>query len=1324
MNSNKKRKKLLVISSVLFVTIFLVVFLINYSFAGVKSHRLSIPKSTCQEKNLPLTEQGSNCEERKFFEDLARDYSLEDIYEVWGAFTDEQQEVVFDYLQNNDMIKYTELDNLIKNIKAKKMTETIDDNEVTVITEIPKNTSIEVVKTDKDKIDIIEDTNIGIVNDNNYVESYTYDISMNNNKTNYVNNDALITISDIKATTKKKYYVYHLLDSVEAINDYKDNKNLITIDSDKLTGDFSEELKAAKAYSDVDNRIYVLLEEANINNDGSISFKTNSFSTFHVVGYTVDFHYDGMTYSINGETSVLLSQVFEKLKIDKDVSKIVSVTFTDEELVKVTKTENDWMLTSLKAFDTNEVLTMFFEDGEMFTLDVTDDAVWTMFDSASSYFEGGEALYKISGNSGDGKSEWNLHILSDATGNSSPSSRSSVANFSDTANNLRTGGTQYKLVSPKYWFYSARSSGYGALRNGNNGVNDIDMYNVSIFNSSRLKIDVYAVPTLIYSSSEYGTLRQASAHSLGYQYRTVKYYVNKNDDTHLITTWNGIMPDRNSDSDNNCGLNANYSPNLLLGTYNSSYYPLLGDGCNSTGVYDGFNVELNSEQQKKYYFSLTDFDCRRMDFDNGIFLITIFSKVYINFLPNNGVGNMNQQEFVYDKYKSLSKNTFTREGYTFKEWNTKADGTGNRYSDEVYISFNDEEAGKVINLYAQWLGNPMDYVVNHYKQKLDGTYELNETETISGKRVGDQTAATAKNYDGFSAKSFNQVEIGTNGATVNIYYDRNSYDFYIYHKDNTTNQEILSSTGSSTKVVGTATFGSTVSVSDYIKNDLVGYKFINSSGAISSNNIVITSNESSNTADIYYQYTEVPYTVNYYQKDIGANTYTKVSSDSYIVNGKLHDNITYNTKTYPGFKTIPEKVEYIDTNNNSSKVEESLKEVNVYYDRYIYTVEYSYSGTVPANAPEVPIDNAVEYGNTITLPVISLEGYDFSWDKSSPLTVTSNVNVVGTFTPKNDAFYRVRYYLKGTTTEIKSMDENLNAEYNKKYTIEAPKITGYTLDNTSPKTVTAGYAGSNNEIHFEYSASKVNYTVNYCLKNISGNGCTNQSVTLEGNSLDPISYEQKTIEGFTFDRVENNSNGIINPDGSTIVTVYYTRNSHNLIVCVTKDDNDTYNNCNSINYKYGETIEPLTEPGETNYTFSGWVVNTPEFSSIPSTMPDHDLNVTGTLERKREDLTIISNWSDNIIGKVSSITITDSDNNSLNVVTDNSGKVIVKNLAVGKTYTIVETSCDVGYTCDNYVTHTMTIENNTVTFNNTLNSTNKGWLKSTNRNKNIFGAIQ
>ena len=37
---------------------------------------------------------------------------------------------------------------------------------------------------------------------------------------------------------------------------------------------------------------------------------------------------------------------------------------------------------------------------------------------------------------------------------------------------------------------------------------------------------------------------------------------------------------------------------------------------------------------------------------------------------------MDTQEALKNKATKLNKNEFTRDGYTFKEWNTKADGSG------------------------------------------------------------------------------------------------------------------------------------------------------------------------------------------------------------------------------------------------------------------------------------------------------------------------------------------------------------------------------------------------------------------------------------------------------------------------------------------------------------------------------------------------------------------------------------------------------------------------------------------------------------------------
>ena len=65
---------------------------------------------------------------------------------------------------------------------------------------------------------------------------------------------------------------------------------------------------------------------------------------------------------------------------------------------------------------------------------------------------------------------------------------------------------------------------------------------------------------------------------------------------------------------------------------------------------------------------------------------------------NGGTGAMANQYFNYGETKALLTNVFTREGYTFKGWNTKSDGTGTAYADgQVVTMYN------AAILYAQWM---------------------------------------------------------------------------------------------------------------------------------------------------------------------------------------------------------------------------------------------------------------------------------------------------------------------------------------------------------------------------------------------------------------------------------------------------------------------------------------------------------------------------------------------------------------------------------------------------------------------------------------------
>ncbi len=72
----------------------------------------------------------------------------------------------------------------------------------------------------------------------------------------------------------------------------------------------------------------------------------------------------------------------------------------------------------------------------------------------------------------------------------------------------------------------------------------------------------------------------------------------------------------------------------------------------------------------------------------------------ITFDKNDGSGTTLTQTVPYGESATLNANSFTRTGYTFSGWNTKADGTGTAYGDGASIS-----PSSNVTLYAQWTIN-------------------------------------------------------------------------------------------------------------------------------------------------------------------------------------------------------------------------------------------------------------------------------------------------------------------------------------------------------------------------------------------------------------------------------------------------------------------------------------------------------------------------------------------------------------------------------------------------------------------------------------------
>lgn len=100
----------------------------------------------------------------------------------------------------------------------------------------------------------------------------------------------------------------------------------------------------------------------------------------------------------------------------------------------------------------------------------------------------------------------------------------------------------------------------------------------------------------------------------------------------------------------------------------------------------------------------------------------------------------------------------TKEGYNFAGWNA---------------AIPDVMPANALTFTAIWTEKTdTQYIVKHYKQNLDGTYTLEQSEGKTG-ATGQLTNAVSRTFTGFTPQEFTQKTILANGSTVvEIYYNR------------------------------------------------------------------------------------------------------------------------------------------------------------------------------------------------------------------------------------------------------------------------------------------------------------------------------------------------------------------------------------------------------------------------------------------------------------------------------------------------------------------------------------------------------------------------
>ena len=154
------------------------------------------------------------------------------------------------------------------------------------------------------------------------------------------------------------------------------------------------------------------------------------------------------------------------------------------------------------------------------------------------------------------------------------------------------------------------------------------------------------------------------------------------------------------------------------------------------------------------------------------------TKTYtVTYNANGGTGTILPQTTDVGTTTTLTTNTFTRTGYTFKEWNTKADGKGTSYTNSLPT----QPAGTTVTLYAQWTkdGTPATktYTVTYNANGGSGTIlpqvtNVGTTTTIATntfQRTGHTFAGWNTLANGKGNSYTNSLPSQTAGTTVTLY---------------------------------------------------------------------------------------------------------------------------------------------------------------------------------------------------------------------------------------------------------------------------------------------------------------------------------------------------------------------------------------------------------------------------------------------------------------------------------------------------------------------------------------------------------------------------
>ena len=195
--------------------------------------------------------------------------------------------------------------------------------------------------------------------------------------------------------------------------------------------------------------------------------------------------------------------------------------------------------------------------------------------------------------------------------------------------------------------------------------------------------------------------------------------------------------------------------------------------------------------------------------------------------------------------------------------------------------------------------------------------------------------------------------------------------------------------------------------------------------------------------------------------------------------------------------------------------------------------------------------------------------------------------------------------------------------YNETANISATAQTGYHFakwndENTdNPRKVTVT---SNAEFTAMFAANtNTPYTLNIYTQNIENTDYQKETRSMVGTTNQPSAYSAPARAGFTLQDYEPVN---INGDGSSVLSIYYNRNSYNLS-WNTNGGNELTGSYTSGLVKFGAPITQPAAPERTGFNFMGW-------ENLCTTMPAEDIECIAQWTEMGDTPFNVEHWQQNI----------------------------------------------------------------------------------------------